>query len=100
MWDFSGYNAVTTEPVLTHRGLRDHLDYFADAFHYHRKVGSLMLRRMITGEEVLPGFGRRLTPADAPLEAARLAAGHAAFARDHAGYIALVLGRDASGSTP
>ena len=93
LWDFSGYNAVTTEPVLTAGGLRDELDFFADSFHYKRNVGNLMLSRMLAGEEGVPGFGRELTPADAAADAARLEAGHARYARDNAAYIDMVLGR-------
>ncbi|OLN29629.1 hypothetical protein DVDV_0981 [Desulfovibrio sp. DV] len=93
LWDFSGYNAITTEPVLTADGLRDDLDYFADSFHYKRDVGNLMLRRMLAGEEGVPGFGRELTPADAAADAARFEAGHARYARDNAAYIDMVLGR-------
>jgi hypothetical protein len=93
LWDFSGYNPVTTEPVLTDQGLRHELDYFADSFHYKRTVGNCMLRRMLAGEDVIAGFGRELGPQDAAFDAARLEAGHARFARDQAAYIDLVLGR-------
>ncbi|KHK01878.1 hypothetical protein [Desulfovibrio sp. TomC] len=106
LWDFSGYNAVTTEPVLTAAGLRDELTYFADTFHYKRNVGNLMLRRMVAGEDAVPDFGRELVPAksssaavDPAADAAWLEAGHARFARDNSAYIDLVLGR-ASRSGP
>ncbi|MFP5257923.1 MAG: hypothetical protein ACLGQH_02755 [Acidobacteriota bacterium] len=92
LWDFSGYNPVTTEPVLTNQGLRPELDYFADSFHYKRHVGNLMLRRMLAGEEDIPGFGQELTPASAPTDAIRLEAEHARYARENAAYIDLVLG--------
>ena len=100
LWDFSGYNAVTVEPVLVDGRLRSELDYFADAFHYKRHVGALMLRRMIAGEEAVPGFGRELTPAEAAAEPARLEAGHEAFLRGQAAYVDAVLGRATTGSKP
>lgn len=98
LWDFSGYNPITAEPVLTDQGLRPELDAFADSFHYKRRVGNLMLRRMIAGEEGVPGFGRELTPADVDGDAARLEAGHARFARDNAAYIDMVLGKTPRGA--
>ncbi len=100
LWDFSGYNAVTVEPVLVDGRLRNELEYFADAFHYKRNVGALMLRRMIAGEEAVPGFGRELTPAEAAAEPARLEAGHEAFLRDQAAHVDRVLGRVTAGSKP
>ena len=100
LWDFSGYNAVTVEPVLVDGRLRNELEYFADAFHYKRNVGALMLRRMIAGEEAVPGFGRELTPAEAAAEPARLEAGHEAFLRSQAAYVDRVLGRATTGSKP
>ncbi len=100
LWDFSGYNAVTVEPVLVDGRLRDELEYFADPFHYKRNVGALMLRRMIAGEEAVPDFGRELTPAEAAAEPARLEAGHEAFQRDQAAYVDRVLGRATAGSRP
>lgn len=100
LWDFSGYNAVTVEPVLVDGRLRNELEYFADTFHYKRNIGALMLRRMIAGEEAVPGFGRELTPAEAAAEPARLEAGHEAFLRDQAAYVDLVLGRATAGSKP
>lgn len=60
LWDFSGYNTVTTEPVVVGEELQRSLTYYADPFHYHRNVGMLMLRRMIRGEETVSGFGRVL----------------------------------------
>lgn len=100
LWDFSGYNAVTLEPVLVDGRLRNELEYFADPFHYKRNVGALMLRRMVAGEEAVPGFGRELTPAEAAAEPARLEAGHEAFLRDQAAYVDMALGRTTAGSKP
>ncbi len=100
LWDFSGYNPVTVEPVLVDGQLRNELEYFADPFHYKRNVGALMLRRMIAGEEAVPGFGRELTPAEAAAEPARLEAGHEAFLRGQAAYVDMALGRQTAGSKP
>jgi len=100
LWDFSGYNAVTAEPVLVNGRLRGELEFFVDPFHYNRNVGALILRRMITGEETVPGFGRELTPAEAAAEPARLEAGHEAFLDGQAAYVDRVLGRKPVGSRP
>jgi len=56
-WDFSGYNAITTEPI----GWQ--MSWYWDASHYRRDVGDMILDRMFglphrTGPE---RFGTRVT---------------------------------------
>lgn len=100
LWDFSDYNRITTEPVLVEGVLRDKLGYFSDPFHYKRNVSNLMLRRMIAGEETVPGFGHKLFMADVAADAVRLEAGHEAFLRDNDAYVGKVLGRAAQDGRP
>jgi hypothetical protein len=61
VWDFSGYNAVTTEPVPAEGGAA--MRWYWDSSHYAPSVGNLILDRMLdadTGARVA-GFGVRLT---------------------------------------
>jgi len=63
IWDFSGYNSVTSERVLD-EGILMH--YYYDSSHYRLAVGRMILDRMFGDELVesaLPeDFGRILTP--------------------------------------
>ncbi|WP_421657573.1 hypothetical protein [Leptothermofonsia sp. ETS-13] len=58
VWDFSGYNTITTEPI--HNGMK----YYWDNSHYTKKVGDLVLNRMLgyREEEVPDDFGVLLIP--------------------------------------
>ncbi|MCL6435381.1 MAG: hypothetical protein K6T90_14445 [Leptolyngbyaceae cyanobacterium HOT.MB2.61] len=58
VWDFSGYNTITTEPI--HDGMR----HYWDNSHYTKEVGDLVLNRMLGyGKEKVPNdFGVLLTP--------------------------------------
>lgn len=63
LWDFSGYNSVTTEPVLKESG-QDMLNYW-ESSHYRKEVGDLVLDRMFQyrspSRHVPDDFGRLLT---------------------------------------
>ncbi len=48
LWDFSGYNPVTTEPV-PNRNNRDPMQWYWEAGHYKSSVGDLVLRRILSG---------------------------------------------------
>lgn len=65
LWDFSGYNEVTTEevPPLDDSGPRMH--GYWESVHFHRRIGDMVLARVFgrPREAVVPAdFGRRLTP--------------------------------------
>lgn len=57
VWDFSGYNRITTEPVS------DRMTHFWDSSHYRKEVGDLVLNRLFAyeGERVPDDFGVLLT---------------------------------------
>lgn len=58
VWDFSGCNSITTEPVS------EEMDYFEDPSHYTYKTGDLVLNRMFNyhADRVPEEFGVYLTP--------------------------------------
>lgn len=64
LFDFSGYNSITTDPV-PHVSGRETLRYYWEGSHYRDDVGRLMLDRMfgVRTDEVPADFGRELTPA-------------------------------------
>lgn len=60
VWDFSGYNSITTEPIS------NHMKNYIDNSHYRKEVGNLVLNRIFHyQEETVPtDFGVLLTPAN------------------------------------
>jgi hypothetical protein len=57
VWDFSGYNQVTTEPVS------DSMKNYLDPLHYSPTTGALMIRRVYGEPGAMPGFGALVTSA-------------------------------------
>lgn len=59
IWDFSGYNSITTEPVATP------MKYYWDSSHFTEVVSNLILERIFApdgrGREVPVDFGIRLS---------------------------------------
>lgn len=58
IWDFSGYNSMTTEAV------QNPMKYYLESSHYRKELGDLVLNRMLgyQPETVPADFGRLLTP--------------------------------------
>jgi hypothetical protein len=58
IWDFSGYNSITTEPIS------DDMKNYLDSSHYTQEIGKLLLNRIFqTNEEKVPrDFGILITP--------------------------------------
>lgn len=61
LWDFSGYNSVTTKQVYNDRNEHTPNEYYADPFHYKRIIGRLMLETVLTGACSVQDFGALLT---------------------------------------
>lgn len=57
VWDFSGYNSITTEPI------NDDMKNYWDSSHYRKEVGDLILNRLfqVQEESVPKDFGTVLT---------------------------------------
>lgn len=58
LWDFSGYNSITTEPI------DKYMNNFMDESHYTPEIGELVLQRIYgyQTEEIPEDFGILLTP--------------------------------------
>lgn len=57
LWDFSGYNSITTEEVKTP------MQFYWDSSHFTEMVGDIILAKVIQNSNVLPSdFGVKLTP--------------------------------------
>lgn len=58
VWDFSGYNSMTTEAIA------DPMQYYIESSHYRKELGDLVLNRILDYQpETVPSdFGLLLTP--------------------------------------
>lgn len=58
VWDFSGYNSITTEPIT------NQMEYYLDSSHFSQKTGGLILNRILSyqPETVPQDFGVLVTP--------------------------------------
>lgn len=60
IWDFSGYNTITSEPVPPEEVKGVTMEYYWEASHYNGRTADLVLDTVLAGRTT-PGFGRRLT---------------------------------------
>ena len=79
LWDFSGYNSVTTEPV------GETMRWYWESSHYTKAVGDMVLARLLDRPErvaALPDdFGEELSPATIEARLTAIRAGHADYMR-------------------
>ncbi len=64
LWDFSGYNSFTTEPVPMAGDRESRMAWYWDAGHYKSALGNLVLDRILgrtAADRLYPSFGVRLT---------------------------------------
>jgi hypothetical protein len=64
LWDFSGYNSVTTE-VIPEAGSKQQMQWYRDPAHYRVAAGNLVLKRLLDSAEPIddmpPDFGMIIT---------------------------------------
>jgi hypothetical protein len=70
VWDFSGYDAYSTEPVPARGDRRTATQWFWEPAHFKRALGERMLARMLTDQP--SDFGVRLTPETVAAHLAKL----------------------------
>jgi hypothetical protein len=65
LWDFSGYNSITTEPIPVPGDNRARMKWYWESSHYRKELGDLVLDRVLgyraTGRVVPEDFGILLT---------------------------------------
>lgn len=78
-WDFSGYNSITTEPV------NDSMQNFIESVHYTKKVGNLILNRLLDfhEEKVPDDFGVWVTPENIESHLARIRRNRQSWVESH-----------------
>lgn len=81
IWDFSGYNAITTEPFPAEGDTQTVMRWYWESSHFRKEAGDLVLQKVFapdaaeTATQVPANFGVRLQPAmiDSHFAAVRLA---------------------------
>jgi hypothetical protein len=91
VWDFGGYNAITTEE-LPAAGSSDSMRWYIDPVHYRREVGDQVLERIFRGraaaEPLSEPFGVQLTATNVERALANTRAAGGRYRASHAPEIA------------
>jgi hypothetical protein len=71
LWDFSGYNSISTEPLPSASDTDSHMRFYWEGSHYRKVVGDMVIQRIFTG--VGPDyFGQLVTSATVDQDLQRL----------------------------
>lgn len=86
VWDFSGYNSITTEPIS------DGMKNYWDSSHYRKEVGDLVLNRLFQmQEEAIPNdFGVLLTTDNIEAHLKKVRTDQAAWEKNNPDVVKLV----------
>lgn len=98
LWDFTGYNDVTTERIMSGQEVRPALKYYEDLFHFTRVTGRLVLKTMLTGQ-VEGDFGTLLAPGPPQDLGAALERGRQTYLGKNDDYLARLFSRDPTASS-
>ncbi len=85
LWDFSGYNSITTEPVPAEDETQA-MRWYWESSHFKRETGELMLARILgsNADASIPqGFGVRLTDETVDAVLARMREGRSRYRAQH-----------------
>ena len=79
VWDFSGYNSITTEPIS------NMMKNYIDDSHYHKQIGNLVIDRLLgVGNDKIPNdFGTLLTPENVELHLNKIRGDREAWAKQN-----------------
>jgi hypothetical protein len=86
IWDFSGYNSITSEPIS------DDMQNYLESSHYQEHIGNLVLNRMLNHEiNKVPGdFGTLVTVENIEPQLAKIRAGREKWAKQNPDMVKLV----------
>ena len=71
LWDFAGYNSISTEPFPGASDTYSSMHYYWENSHFQKIVGDMVLSRIFQ-DKGPPGFGRRVKPETVEADIARL----------------------------
>lgn len=83
LWDFSGFNELTTEAVPEKGDRKTRMQWYWEAGHFKSELGDLVLDRVLGGTGSAAGFGVRLDPGNIERQIARLRAQEADYRRTY-----------------
>jgi hypothetical protein len=88
LWDFSGYNSVSTQVIPTRKTKNTDEFYYYESSHFKEILGDMMMDKLFDYQDpnrVIPSdFGVRLTAESIEGHLAQIRADQAAYQRDHA----------------
>ncbi|MEG2034347.1 MAG: hypothetical protein RR376_27130, partial [Janthinobacterium sp.] len=88
VYDFSGFNSITSEPIPQVTGKRE-MRYYWEASHYRDNVGHFILARLFGGELPVPAdFGVELTEGSIAAHQAAMRAARERYRVEHAREVA------------
>lgn len=82
LYDFSGFNHVTTE-ALPQAGGRPEMQYYWEPSHYRANVGEMVMSRLVGSGNAAGSFGAEITPGSIEGHLARMREARERYARDH-----------------
>ncbi len=82
LYDFSGFNSITTEPIPQVSKLRE-MKHYWEASHYRANVGGLILGRIFDDGQAPADFGVELDSATLPAHLARMRAARDRYHQEH-----------------
>ena len=92
LWDFSGYNSITTEAVPAQGDLRSEMRWYWEAGHFKKESGDLVLDRVLDHHDpqrTMPqDFGTLLTAASVEAHLTHIRADRERYATSNAGELA------------
>jgi hypothetical protein len=83
LWDFSGFNGVTTEAIPPPGDTTTLMRYYWESSHYRKEAGDLVLSRVLCDGAVPAGFGVQLATANLAPHLESLREGLAAYRRQY-----------------
>jgi hypothetical protein len=98
LWDFTGYNSISTEPLPAPTDKYSHMHYYWEGSHYRKVVGDMVLRKVFTGKGPA-AFGQRVDTANVDQDLQRLRAEKQAW-HEHGQAVPIDSGAPEAGPTP
>jgi hypothetical protein len=90
LWDFSGFNAVTAEPIPAAGDTTTLMRYYWESSHYRKEAGDLVLSRVLGADAGPAGFGVQIDAANLEPHLASLREGLAAYRRQQPDAVAQI----------
>lgn len=84
LWDFSGYNIITTENIPADKDEKSRMRWYWEPSHYRNEAGNIVLDRMFFNDKTFVGFGVLLTPQNIEQHLKQIKLNRQSYARTNA----------------